>query len=238
MESATVSDHRVGGTRDGHRGAIGGAWPDPDSATRCQSATWEISYVPYTCVTFRLHVRLHTMETATVQVGPSGRGFRAARHPDDGLARLYGADARRWLTVTRLGEREKAPNPLGRPSRGGERIVFGPPRLRDTRAERLRRGMDRARLGLRRRLYPASWGRTSLAAAVPGAPAERGRVSRWRTPVRRVESARLRARPTSMSDAAKAGKPAYSLGPHSVRPLRRLAGGCAPCDPPIANGAP
>ena len=27
------------------------------------------------------------------------------------------------------------------------------------------------------------------------------------------------------------------LGPHSVRPLRRLAGGCAPSDPHIANGA-
>ena len=28
-------------------------------------------------------------------------------------------------------------------------------------------------------------------------------------------------------------KPAYSLGPHSVRPLRRLAGGRAPSDPAV-----
>ena len=42
---------------------------------------------------------------------------------------------------------------------------------------------------------------------------------------------------TGLWDAAKAGEPAYSLGPHSVRPLRRLAGGCAPSDPHIANGA-
>ncbi len=40
------------------------------------------------------------------------------------------------------------------------------------------------------------------------------------------------------SDAANSDKPAYSLGPHSVSPPRRLAGGCAPCDPPNANGAP
>ena len=42
---------------------------------------------------------------------------------------------------------------------------------------------------------------------------------------------------TGLSDAAKAGEPAYSLGPHSVRPLRRLAGGRAPSDPRDGNGA-
>ena len=30
-------------------------------------------------------------------------------------------------------------------------------------------------------------------------------------------------------------KPAYSLGPHSVRPLRRLAGGRAPSDPRVSG---
>ena len=44
--------------------------------------------------------------------------------------------------------------------------------------------------------------------------------------------------PTGFSDARFVAKPAYSLGPHSVRPLRRLAGGCAPSDPCIGNGAP
>ena len=32
-------------------------------------------------------------------------------------------------------------------------------------------------------------------------------------------------------EVRKARKPAYPLGPHSVRPRRRLAGGCAPSDP-------
>ena len=44
--------------------------------------------------------------------------------------------------------------------------------------------------------------------------------------------------PTSLSDATKVGKPAYSLGPHSVSPLRRLAGGRAPSDPRNGTGAP
>ena len=46
------------------------------------------------------------------------------------------------------------------------------------------------------------------------------------------------AAPTGSLDARFVDQPAYSLGPHSVSPLRRLAGGCAPCDPPNANGAP
>ncbi len=32
-------------------------------------------------------------------------------------------------------------------------------------------------------------------------------------------------------------KPAYSVGPHSVRPLRRLAGGRAPSDPAVFRPA-
>ncbi len=46
------------------------------------------------------------------------------------------------------------------------------------------------------------------------------------------------AAPTGFSDARFVVQPAYSLGPHSVRPLRRLAGGCAPSDPRTGNGAP
>ena len=49
--------------------------------------------------------------------------------------------------------------------------------------------------------------------------------------MRRVEPERPRLRRRRLSDAATVGEPAYSLGPHSVRPLRRLAGGCAPSDP-------
>ena len=68
----------------------------------------------------------------------------------------------------------------------------------------------------------------------PGSP---GHMSASKRPMRRVEPEPLRLRRTGLSDAAKAGEPAYSLGPHSVRPLRRLAGGCAPSDPYFANGA-
>ena len=44
--------------------------------------------------------------------------------------------------------------------------------------------------------------------------------------------------PTGFSDARFVVQPAYSLGPHTVSPLRRLAGGCAPSDPRTGNGAP
>ena len=46
------------------------------------------------------------------------------------------------------------------------------------------------------------------------------------------------AAPTGFSDARFVIQPAYPLGPHSVSPLRRLAGGCAPSDPRTGNGAP
>ena len=46
------------------------------------------------------------------------------------------------------------------------------------------------------------------------------------------------AAPAGFSDARFIVEPAYSLGPHSVRPLRRLAGGRAPSDPRTGNGAP
>ena len=48
----------------------------------------------------------------------------------------------------------------------------------------------------------------------------------------------LEAALTGLSDARFVFQPAYSLGPHSVSPLRRLAGGCAPSDPRTGNGAP
>jgi len=46
------------------------------------------------------------------------------------------------------------------------------------------------------------------------------------------------AAPTGGSAVRFVVEPAYSLGPHSVSPLRRLAGGCAPSDPRTGNGAP
>ena len=41
---------------------------------------------------------------------------------------------------------------------------------------------------------------------------------------------------TGLSDAAKAGEPAYPLGPRFAGPRQGLAGGCAPSDPPNGNG--
>ena len=40
-----------------------------------------------------------------------------------------------------------------------------------------------------------------------------------------------------LSNALKAGEPAYPPWPRFARPRRELAGGCAPSDPPNANGA-
>ena len=232
MKPLNVLDRRTGGKRDGHRGATGGAWPDPDSASCCHGATWEISYIPYTCMTCRLHVRLHAMEIVTRQFAARERGFRAGRHPRDGLSGRDGADARGWLTVTHPRGREKALKPFGWMGRRAERIM-------DARPEMLRRGVQAEwhEAWPPGRRCPASGKRTSLAASMPGTRAGRGRVSPWRTPMRRVEPARSRERPMGLSDATKVGEPAYPLGPHSVRPLRRLAGGCAPSDPYFANGA-
>ena len=43
--------------------------------------------------------------------------------------------------------------------------------------------------------------------------------------------------PAGLLDASNEVEPVYPLGPHSVSPLRRLAGGRAPCDPRNGNGA-
>ena len=40
-----------------------------------------------------------------------------------------------------------------------------------------------------------------------------------------------------LSDAPKAVKPAYPLGPRFACPRQGLAGGCAPSDPRNGNGA-
>ena len=93
-------------------------------------------------------------------------------------------------------------------------------RLMDARAEQLRRGVHVDRARVCRRGHPPGRGTTS------------------KGPMRRVEPERRRRRRTGLSEALKAGESAYSLGPHSVRPLRRLAGGRAPSDPRKGNGAP
>ena len=59
-------------------------------------------------------------------------------------------------------------------------------------------------------------------------------------PRHRIANRRRRVSDTSatgLSDACLGGKPGYPPWPRFARPRRELAGGCAPSDPPIANGA-
>ena len=81
MKPVTVLDRSVRGTRVGHQGATGGGWPEPDAATRCHGARWEISYVPYTCVTCRLHVCLPDMKIVTRQFAARVGGVPGRRPP-------------------------------------------------------------------------------------------------------------------------------------------------------------
>ena len=59
-------------------------------------------------------------------------------------------------------------------------------------------------------------------------------------PRHRIANRRQRVSDTSatgLSDARLVGEPAYPPWPRFARPRRELAGGCAPSDPHIANGA-
>ena len=133
----------------------------------------------------------------------------------------------------------------------GERAEPSPTRGRwarfmDARAEQLQRGVhaDRAGRGRRRDRARHPGGSDGFAASMRGAPftgpRRRGHPpgpgSTSKTPMRRVESERPRLRRTGLSDAAKAGEPAYPLGPRLAGPRQGLTGGCAPSDPPNGNG--
>ncbi len=216
-------DRWMGGRRDGHRGATGGAWPDPDSASRCHGATWEISYIAYTCVACQLHVRLHAMEIVTRQADPRAAGSRPDSTPMTAFRAVNRADALGWRTVAHSMGREMAPRPFGWMDRRAERVV-------DARSKLLRPGKqaDPARLGRREDRARHRGQRTSPAASMSRTLVGRGRVSARRTPMRR-DSASL--------GAAIAVKPGYPLGPRSACPRAGLAGGLAPCDPHNGNGA-
>ena len=127
--------------------------------------------------------------------------------------------------------------------RGRRRVVQVDPSHGGTDARAPRRGRWRGSVAA-----PASriHGRPGIAGLHPAdARASRGPLNGFSEAFagvlrHRAASGRRRVSDTSatgVSDAANADKPAYSLGPHSVRPLRRLAGGCAPSDPYFANGA-
>ena len=96
---------------------------------------------------------------------------------------------------------------------------------------------DRERLGRRGDRARRPGDRTGLPHPCLELFPRREAVSASNGPTRRGEPDRLRLWRTGWSVALKAGEPAYSLGPHSVRPRRRLAGGCAPSDPRNGNGA-
>ena len=176
MKPVNVLDRSVRGTRVGHRGATGGAWPEPDSATRCHGARWEISYFPYTCVTCRLHVCVRDMKIVTRQFAARGGGVPGRRPPRSRRV------APSWSRLPRLadghspeGTREGAEplRPDGQAGPSGSCPVrlrsgpFAPARRARSgiRApELLRRGMyaGRASLGcVLGRLRPASGERTS-----------------------------------------------------------------------------
>ena len=94
-------------------------------------------------------------------------------------------------------------------------------RFMDARAEQLQRGVhaDRAGRGRRRDRARHPGGSDGFATSMRGAPftGPRGRGhppgpgSTSKTPMRRVESERPRLRRTGLSDAAKAGEPAYPV---------------------------
>ena len=93
---------------------------------------------------------------------------------------------------------------------------------------------------------PASWvhGRPGIAGLHPaGGRASRGPLNGFPGALagvlrHRIGGGRRRLSETSatgLSDAAKAGEPAYPLGPRFAGPRQGLAGGSAPSDPPTAT---
>ena len=259
MKPVNVLDRSVRGTRVGHRGATGGAWPEPDAATRCHGARWEISYVPYTCVTCRLDVCLPDMKIVTRQcaarVGsvPGRRPPRSRRVAPSRSRRLRLADGHS-PEGTREGAEPLRPDGQAGPS--GSCPVrlrswpFAPARRArlETRApELLRRGMyaGRARCGCAMGIpCPASGERTSpphpCPEPLPGAGARGGRRC---GALSRPAHGRRR---TGLSDATKVGEPAYPgynpgageglrpFEPEQPRaPVDCAGGGVAPV-PPVA----
>ncbi len=117
------------------------------------------------------------------------------------------------------------------PHRASYSCVHRPERWPDQMPLRLRRHMD----------GPASPG-----VVPPVAPLREARLNGFPEALavvlrHRIGGGRRRvpdAAPTGSLDARFVDQPAYSLWPHSVRPLRRLAGGFAPSDPQSGNGAP
>ena len=155
------------------------------------------------------------------------------------------ADGIRRVSPFRSPKREGQHEQTRRNTGGDARSQLYPPHGR-TGARAHRQGRWRDQSPLRLRGYMD--GPASLATIPPlvalreaglnGFPEALAVVSRHRNAGRRRRVSDTSS--TGVSDAAKAGEPAYPWGPHSVRPRRRLAGGCAPSDPtsPTARHEP
>ncbi len=175
----------------------------------------------------------------------------------DGRARRIGGRIARKGDRARMkpiaGETRRMP-PFGSPKReerhdqtrqntgGNARSHVDPPHG-GTDLHVVLRGRSRDKSALRLRGYmdgPAS--RASILSAARGEGRLNGFPGALAVVLRhRIAGRRRRVSdtaPTGLSDARFVVQPAYSLGPHSVSPLRRLAGGRAPSDPRNANGAP
>ena len=138
--------------------------------------------------------------------------------------------------------------PFGSPKREGQhdsneakRRRRSVVRLIHPTAELMPVSIDRGAGGVSRRSGWGAHGRPGIASLRPTADrASRGPLNRFAgafAGVRRhrIGGSRRRVSDTSargLSDAAKGGEPAYSLGPRFAVPRRRLAGGLAPSDPP------
>ena len=171
---------------------------------------------------------------------PKDGNLRRPSFPAAGLKPI--ADELRGMppfgSPMREGQHEQARRNTGGVARSQVDLLHGGT---DARAPRQGRWRDQSPLRLRGYMAGPVW----LAAIPPLAALRQARLNGFaeaRAVAAHHRNAGRRRQvsdtpPTGLSDASNEGEPAYSLGPHSVSPLRRLAGGRAPCDPRNGNGA-
>ena len=83
-----------------------------------------MAYSPCTCVTCRLHVRVHDMEIVTKRFAPRTAGFRPGVRPHHGPPGRRGAGTRGRKAIAHLKGRAKALEPFGWRGRRAERIAL------------------------------------------------------------------------------------------------------------------
>ena len=163
-----VQNRRMDGTRGELRDAAGGGGNDTDSVTRCPGATWEMAYLPLTCVTCGLHVCLHDMEIATRHFAARGLLFRGGR-------------GRAGEMVPRIEpDRKQMPNRCPEPLAGDGRATMSQRSIRSAESESPqppRRGSSDAANG-DKPAYPVSY--TGAGEGWPPPPLRSPRESRSR----------------------------------------------------------